>query len=45
MNKEEFNKLLKKKKPEEIIKLYIHNKISLRDYQLNKVVKLKNEKR
>ena len=44
MKKTEFEKLLKKFTPKDIIRDYCMNKIYLTNFQLDKVIKLKQEK-
>lgn len=44
MEKIKFEELLKEKELQKIIYMHIHNKISLTDSQLDKVLKLKYEK-
>lgn len=43
MEKIEFDRLLKKYKPKEIIRKYCMNEIYLTNFQLDKVIKLKQE--
>lgn len=43
MKAKDFNKLLRKQKPKEIIRNYCMNKIYLTNFQLDKVIKLKQE--
>lgn len=42
MRVKEFNKIIKNKKPEEIIRMYYECEISLTNKQLNKVIEIKN---
>lgn len=42
MRVKEFNKMIKSKKPEEIIRMYYEYEISLTNKQLNKVIEIKN---
>lgn len=43
MKATEFKKLIETKDPKKIIYMYIDGKISLNGYQIDKVLKLKNE--
>lgn len=44
MKKEDFEKLLKEKSPEDIIRMHCMNKIYLCGYQFDKVQKLRDKK-
>lgn len=43
MKAKDFNKLLKNETPKEIIRKYCYNEIFLTNFQLDKVIKLKQE--
>lgn len=43
MKKLDFDKIIKKEKPKDIIYLHVHNKITLTNKQLNDTIKLMKE--
>lgn len=45
MKKSEFDKILKEKRPKNIIYMHVNNEITLTNKQLDKIIKLDKEKK